>query len=185
METVTALAVDETSGEIMNVAPTTAFDIPVREGILLPHNPRDWRCMVDKASGFFTCNGQDVGDSIQFTILNWQEVHGVKFSDVYENPETVIQCVILDSEDVIGTIIFRTWSMKNFYTMMDDLFAKGMAYGAMTVTAKMEKVIGKKYTYHVVNFTYEQSSMDKIKEIVSFLSEVPEAANVFKLLPTV
>lgn len=180
-----AMMVNESSGEIMNVSPTTAFEIPVRDGILLPHNPRDWRAMADKASGFFTCNGINVGDAIQFTVLNWKEYHGVKFSDVYENPETVIQCVILDSEDVIGTIIFRTWSMKKFYAMMDDLFAKGIPYGGVTVTATMEKIIGKKYTYHVVNFEYVKSSLDRVKDIVSFLNAVPEAANVFEELPTV
>jgi hypothetical protein len=178
-------ALSQADRRMMNTAPTNAFSIPKREGILLPHNPRDYRCMVEKDKGYFTSNDRNVGSKIQFSLLNWKEVHNVKFSDLYEQPETVIQCVIVDSDNVIGTIVIRTWSMQGFLSMLDDVFANELAYGSVLVTAEMEKIVGKKFTYHIVKFTYEEMTDQRVLEIMQFIESVPEAANVFREVPTV
>ena len=91
-------AVDTNTGEIME-APQL-MERRKRVGFFLPTHPRDYRALVAKDAGYFTCNERNVGKTFTFNCINSRRVDNVLFSAVYPEPETVQQLIVVDAEDV-------------------------------------------------------------------------------------
>jgi hypothetical protein len=161
-----------------------AFRIDDSTGIKLLSHPRDWRAMVEKGKGFFTCNGDESGKQLRMRILNYRLEEGVLFSDVYKEPESVIQAVFIDENDIVGTIVFRTASRDNFLHLVDNLTAKRIPIATQIISANMEKVTSKAgWVFHLVRFTSETNSRENFEDIKTFISLVPEALTCFRNLP--
>jgi hypothetical protein len=182
-------SVNKKSGEIsvIETDPLAAFKAPEFTGITLLNNPLDWRCMVGRDTGFFQCNGVRKGSELKFHILRWQEEHGVKFSDEFKEPESVVQAIIVDENNFIGCIVFRTYSKDEFEKMIDNIAITGAPLASMEITARMEKLTTKekKFTFHIVHFTFEPAKPDRVREIAEFVQAVPVSLESFRNLPKV
>lgn len=174
--------VNQKTGEVLPLP--SAFQVPQVKGIKMLNQPRDYRTMLEKTQGYFSCNDINKGGKIKMRILNWRNEHGVRFSDAYPEPETVVQVIFIDEQDLVSTVLFRTSSMKNFYQLIDNIFAEGKALAQVVVTATMEKVTSKAgYTFHIAKFSYEDNTEENLREIMFFAQNVPDALYCFRELP--
>lgn len=170
-------------------AVSNPFVAPKRNGYYLPHSPREIRCMCEKSKGYFAdANDTNLGTEYKFRVLNWREVHGVKFSAEYPEPETVIQCIVVDDKKIINQMVFRTYSMGNFMNCLSEIDIQGVPLAQAVITAKMEKYTGKKsgFTYHLVKFGFTVDETSKeLDELRDFVVDNPNVMHSFKELPTV
>jgi hypothetical protein len=161
-----------------------AFKIDPVEGIRMFAQPCDWRCMVEKTKGYFICNGEEKSHTLKLRILNYRLEEGVLFSDLYKEPETVVQAIFVDENDIVGTIVFRTSSKDNFMNMVDNLAVKRIPLATQVISATMEKVTSKAgWVFHVIKFTPENNTRENFEEIKNFVSSHPEALTCFRALP--
>ncbi len=177
--------VDAQTGEVLSGSNLpAAFIRPQLVGIKMLNQARDYRALCDKASGFFSCNEISKGGAIKMRILNWRLEQGVRLSDVYPEPETVVQVVFIDEQNLISTVLFRTSSMRNFIQLIDNITAEGYALASLVVTAVLERVTTKSaHTFHIVKFKYEPNDEQNIREIIAFVQSSPQALNCFRDLP--
>lgn len=182
--------IDQSTGELLPVAaqtPVNPFLAPKREGYYIPHSPREIRCMCEKSKGYFAdATDASLGSEVKFRVLQWREVHGVKFSNEYPEPESVIQCIVVDSKKIVNQMVFRTYSMGNFLNCLTEIELAGVPLAQALITAHMEKHTGKQsgFTFHLVRFTYEVTDEAELADLAQFVSENPAVLSSYKELPT-
>ncbi len=184
--TTTAVVVQQ--AEIAPAAASNPFIAPKREGYYIPHSPREIRCMCEKSKGYFAdASDMNLGAEFKFTVLAWRELHGVKFSTEYPEPETVVQCIVVDTKKIVNQIVFRTYSMGNFMNVLTEIELAGLPLAQALITARMERRTGKKsgYTFHIVGFGYEPTTDEQFMDLAKFVQSNPSVMNSYKELPTV
>jgi hypothetical protein len=181
-----AEVVNRMTGEIVAATDDAfaAFRTPEAEGIRLLNQPRDYRALVEKSRGEFTCGDVMKGKSLKMRILRYRVEQGVRFSEAYPQPETVVQVLFIDEQDLVSTVVFRTSSYNNFMRLVDNLTAEKRAVASVIVSADMDKVTSKNnYTFHVVRFSYEPNTEADLKRIMDFVKANQEALYCFRELP--
>lgn len=177
--------VDTSTGEIIE-APRL-MERRKRQGLFLPTHPRDYRALVAKDAGYFTCNERNVGSSITFNCINSREVNNVLFSAVYPEPESVQQLVIVDADDVIGNLVLRTISAVEWVKLIEECCdALGHAIHELRITAEMIPYTSKRgFSFHIVKFNYEIENEERVRMIEQFVQDIPNAAHCWRDLPVI
>lgn len=157
---------------------------PERTGFKMPIEPRDWRC--NAKDGFFSCDNEILGGTITFRVVDWRIEQNVYFSTVYKEPEDVIQAIIIDQWQVVGTIVFRTISMHEFMLLMDKLDDKRIPFSTVDITATLVMTTTKKkYQFYISKFSYADGSEEYTNGIISFIKECPQVLECWRQLPKV
>ncbi|MBC8110028.1 MAG: hypothetical protein H7Y04_03105 [Verrucomicrobia bacterium] len=190
-QTTVSEAIHEPTDQLNIINPITGKPVNLPEvfksesaGIYAAETPNDWRCMVEKDKGYFVCNGNAQENSLRLRILNYRVEDGVLFSAAYPQPETVIQAIFIDDNDVVGTIVLRTSAKEHFLQMAEKLSSRRIPMATQRIMAQMELVTSQAgHTFYTIRFSNEDNSRTNFEEIKTFVAENPAVLSCFRKLP--
>lgn len=167
------------TGEIV-----TTEHMPASYVLLCPTPPRDWRALCGAAQGYFTANNRMQGNSLAFRLLAFREEHDVKFSDVYPEPETVMQCVVIDEQRVVGTLIWRASGLAEFRALLLELqLCSELPVRDYILEATLTRVTNSKgYAFYVPRFSYVASPLCEHGDLQTAVDGL-DIASTFRDLP--
>lgn len=177
--------VAKTNADLSTVAPASAaFQRVAAKGLkFLNNEPVEWRANMEKSVGEFLQYDQKKGPTLDMRIIGWREESGVQFSD-QTGEEDVVQVLFFAPNDALGSITFRTHSIKNFRRLVTSIQLEGDLVAQKIVTAKMAKKESNGNKYHIVEFEAKNNTEEGFMEIAEFLVNVaPEATEAFRELP--
>ena len=146
-----------------------AFEPPKMDGIVyIPGRPRQYRGDC-KAGVFKIGESKIIGNELKLEILSFRTFEEQLFNYPYQS---WLEVIFVDSDNIVGHILFKTESLDNFLNLTLDLGTKGIAIGTGIVTAKMSKRTSDTGTYYAVEFDWqEHSETERVAELKTFVGQ--------------
>lgn len=151
---------------------TTLLEV-LREHRYITGNPRQYR--ANAKEGNFNLEGtENLGNSARLHVLGYR----IFESELFKNQNLWLELFFLDEEKNVSSILFNSYSVKNFEGFQSRLFYRNVPLEQVVIEVTWARKTtegpdNKTITYHVANFKVVQQIEEDITGVVNdFVSEV-------------
>lgn len=179
--------VDKGTGELFQLPEILK---PIEEGaIVYSGEPVDMRAMLKDHNGHFSIKGvTNQGNSLEFTLINFRLITGIRPSAAYETPADFAQIIAFGKVGTIKTFFCLTIGGVSANAAKDFIPTLQVLGGAIKnkVQATIEnKTNDKKQKFGVVTFQVREASKDEIAELQTAIQTFPGAMANFSNIPNI